>query len=115
MALPNFDVELALREPTELLAEELRQMKSQFLIEDRSDNGWGLVLRAEKASGQSLKEILETLVKACGPFEVSIARCKPVLRVAAFNPNLTCTIWIDEASFIAKIGASIEVSVYPVD
>jgi len=115
MALPSFDVELALREPMRLSTEELSQMKSGFLIEDRSENGWGFVLRTPKNSGETLKEILQALVDACEPFEACIARCKPVLRVAAFSPNATCTVWVDEVSFIAKICASLEVSVYPID
>ena len=115
MALPSFDVELALREPVRLSIDEIDQLKYSFLVEDRSENGWGFVLRAKKNNGQTLKEILEALVKMYEPFEACIAQCKPVLRVAAFSSNATCTVWLDEVSFFAKIGASLEVSIYPVD
>ncbi|QSA96123.1 hypothetical protein [Methylococcus sp. EFPC2] len=115
MTGPSFDVELSLREPTSLSIDEIDHLKSNFLIEDRSENGWGIVLRLDKSNGLMLNELLRALIKACEPFESIIALCKPVVRIAVFNPNVNCTVWIDETACFAKIRASLEVSVYPAD
>ncbi|SEA75051.1 hypothetical protein SAMN05216411_1273 [Nitrosospira multiformis] len=116
MVQPSFDVELALREASRLSVKARARLKSNFLIEDRTESGWGLVLRTEKPRGTVLKDLLATLVKACeSSFDTDIAQCKPVLRVATLNSSVTSTVWFDDIAYFATISAAVEVSFYLTD
>lgn len=113
MAYASFDVELALTAPQSLTPSERAQLQSAFVVEEKLHSGWGVVVRAKPAEGIHLDRLVARLVESALPFGDSIKRCKPVLRIAAFNQAATCTFEVDELAAIGSLGATLEISVYP--
>ena len=109
----SYDLELALTDQSRLTEEMVASLRLQFVLEDRSEQGWGLVLRLEKSDGKSLDDLMQRFLAAAMKFKLVIKSAKPILRVAAFNPNATCTLLLKDIDLLAKLGTQVEVSIYP--
>ena len=92
MAQATFDIELALLNPGELWQVVEKCLGNRCELEDRREQGWGLVIRAINLPGASLSEQLKDFISSLAGAESVIRSCQPILRVAAFNPNLTLTL-----------------------
>ena len=113
MSNTTYDLELALTDQSHLNDALIANLRSDFILEDRSKQGWGLVLRLEKSESTSLDELMRKFLPATLKFKHAIKEAKPILRVAALNPNATCTLLLKDLSSLAELGVQIEVSVYP--
>lgn len=115
MKQATFDIELSLQKFADAQIELRRGLQSKFAFEDRTKQGWGLVLRRREEVSLPLAQAIEDFLKPLEPMQSLIARCEATLRVAAFNPNVTCTVLLSRIDQIAAMGAKLEVSVYPAD
>jgi len=113
MGNATYDLELALTDRSRLTDSLIENLRSDFVLEDRSEQGWGLVLRLEKSDGKVLDGLIQKFLSAALKFKSIIKDAKPILRVAAFNPNVTCTLLLKDIESFAELGAQVEVSVYP--
>lgn len=115
MAQATFDIELALLNPGKLWQEMESRLGTSCELEDRREQGWGLVIRPIKLCGTSFNEQLKSFISLLAGTEEMIRNCQPVFRIAAFNPNLTFTLILDDLDKIVAFGAKVELSVYPAD
>ncbi|MFC7297034.1 hypothetical protein [Herminiimonas aquatilis] len=115
MSKATYDLELALTDPSKLTDSLMATLRTKFVLEDRSEQGWGLVLRLQKTEENSLAALAENFVSAAIKFKSAIKNSKPILRVAAFNSNATCTLLFKDIESLAELGVQLEVSVYPTD
>jgi hypothetical protein len=113
MSNATYDLELALTDRSHLTDSLIASLRSEFVLEDRSEQGWGLMLRLEKSEGKSLDGLVQKFLSAALKFKSAIKDAKPILRVAAFNPNATCTLLLKDIELFAELGVQIEVCVYP--
>lgn len=115
MATATFDIELALLRPDAIWQEVKDRLGNACELEDKSEQGWGLVVRVAGLPTASLGEQLNHFLAVLAGHEALLRAGQPVLRIAAFNPNLTCTVVLEELDRICALGAKVELSVYPVD
>lgn len=115
MAQATFDIELALLSPGELWQEVENSLRGFCELEDRREQGWGLVVRAINPPVASLGEQLKSFMSLLAGHEALLRNCQPILRIAAFNPNLTLTVVLEELDKVCALGAKVELSVYPTD
>lgn len=115
MAQATFDIELALLSPDAIRQEVENRLGGSCELEDKSEQGWGLVIRAINPSTASLGEQLKSFLTVLAGHEALLRSGQPILRIAAFNPNLTCTVVLEELDRICALGAKVELSVYPTD
>lgn len=113
MTSATYDLELALTDRSYLTDSLIASLGSDFVLEDRSEQGWGLVLRLENSESKSLDGLIKKFLLAALKFKSVIKDSKPILRVAAFNPNATCTLLLKNIESLAELGVQIEVCVYP--
>jgi hypothetical protein len=115
MSNATYDLELALTDQSKLTDSLITTLRAEFVLEDRSGQGWGLVLRLPKSEGKSLDALVQKFLSAAMKFKSTIKDSKPILRVAAFNPNATCTLLFKDIESFAELGVQLEVCVYPTD
>jgi len=89
-----------------------------YAVEDRSANGYGLVIRSE--SSESSEEINAKLEKFLRPLLLLIEMfngCDCIIRIAVFNSLTTTTVTFSSSclEILRNINARLEVSVYPLD
>jgi hypothetical protein len=115
MAQTTFDIELALLRPDAIWQEVIDRLGNTCELENRSDQGWGLVVRVANLPSAPLGVQLSHFLAALAMHEALLRSGQPVLRIAAFNPNVTCTVLLEDLDRICALGAKVELSVYPVD
>ncbi|WP_072894826.1 hypothetical protein [Hydrocarboniphaga daqingensis] len=115
MSQATFDIELSLHNFAGAQVTLQRSLGDEYLFEDRTKQGWGLVLRKRDEVRLSLAEAVDSFLKPLAAVQSLIADCEPTLRLAVFNPNVTCTVLLPRLDQIAALGAKLEVSVYPAD
>jgi hypothetical protein len=108
------DIELALVDAS---ADELKGLQSYlpsgFYVEDRSDRGWGLVIRTtQKLSGDFSCAIDAFLGPLCPMIEI-ISNHAGVLRVGVFYNTITCTMRLNSCERLSTFRLPIEISTYP--
>lgn len=113
MKSPTFDIELALRNPSALPKKSEIQLSAAFDLEDRKEQGWGLVARLKNSEGETLEKQLSAMFSGIAGIKNIIRECQPVLRIAINNPNYTCTVLLSSLERFGEIGAQLELSVYP--
>lgn len=111
----TFDIELALLNPGNLSQQIETRLATSFSLEDRKDKGWGLVARALNLQGDSIDAQLSVFLTGLAGSEDLIRQCQPVLRIAVFSPNYSCTVLLPKLDQLCAIGARLEFSVYPTD
>lgn len=89
-----------------------------YTIEDRSANGYGLVVRSE--SSESSEEIgtkLESFLKPLLPLAEAIRDRDCIMRIAVFSSLATTTTTFSSSflDVLRNFNARLEVSVYPLD
>jgi hypothetical protein len=109
----TLDIELALLNPGELWQQVETKLSGFYSLEDRRENGWGLVVRALDLRGDSVDDQLELFFTRLSGSEDLIRQCHPVLRIAVFSTHYTCTVLLSKLYLLCAIGARLELSVYP--
>jgi hypothetical protein len=111
----RFDIELSVGDVDEATLECLLDiLPATFYVEDRSELGWGWVIRPESIVGESESEVLGNFVR--GLDDVRVHDVLPpggVLRLAMFKDTINCTAIVHELSFLARNNVSLEISFYP--
>jgi hypothetical protein len=115
MKAQTFDVELALLSPGQHRYELEQKLAASMSMEDRSDRGWGLVVRATSLQGEALEDQLSEFLGHLSGIEDLVRRSSPVLRIAVFNPSYSCTVLLPKLDRICAMGMQLELSVYPSD
>jgi hypothetical protein len=111
----TFDIELALLSPGANWQQVEAALSGSYALEDRRSNGWGLVARAPSPQGDSLDTQLDAFLAGLVGSERLLAQCQPVLRIAVFSSNYSCTVLLPKLDKLCEIGARLELSVYPTD
>lgn len=109
------EIELAFVElPVDQLADEFRDLPDSFLIEDRTDKGWGIVLRqTHEVSGLNLDESIVEFLEKLSYFQDLISEQKTILRVAVYTDAFSHTSRIKSFDLYSGFGFVLEISVYP--
>lgn len=114
--MKSYDLELALINlPKEELQEISKVLPVRYLVEDRSNNGWGIVIRLDSENElASLNDQVRAFIAGVLPIRKWIELSSPVLRVVCFNDKLTCTINLDDFELFVSLKIKLEISIYPV-
>ncbi|MCY1260003.1 hypothetical protein D9M68_100580 [compost metagenome] len=115
MRQATFDIELALLSPSSVWKDLQQRLSDTCTLEDRLEQGWGLVIRPTYPHTGSLSEQMRNFLSLLTGNEVLIRKGNPILRIAAFNPNANITVLVEELDRVYSLGASVELSVYPVE
>lgn len=110
----QIDVELALvNASVGHLTNILDTLPSGYLVEDRSELGWGLVVRVAQKLPNDFNSAIESFLEPLSSL-VKIIRCHGgVLRVGIFFETFTCTIRLKSYERLVELGLSLEISIYP--
>ena len=116
--MQNFDVELALMTLSSMNANEvLRLIPQDYLVENKSDTGWGYVITPSdnKEFSGDLDQHITDFVAGLAPVLKWIKDSSSVLRVAVYNDKMTCTVNLNKFDFFVSSDIKLELTVYPVD
>ncbi len=118
--MQSFDIELALMTLSSTGADEVSYiLPKDYLIEHRSNTGWGYVLRLpdDKLSGDLNEQTIAFLTGLTSIMKW-VKSSSSVLRVAVFhdfNVSAYCDINLDEFDLFVSSDLKLELTVYPVD
>lgn len=115
MRQATFDIELALLSPSSVWKKLQRRLGDTCTLEDRPEQGWGSVIRPTNPLTGSLAQQMRDFLSLLAGNEALIRKCDPILRIAAFNPNATITVLVEDLDRVGSLGARVELSVYPVE
>lgn len=110
----QLDVELAL---IDMSADDLNDIKSHlptgFYVEDRSDKGWGLVVRAKQKLMDDFNGAINAFLEPLTPMINIIRNHTGLLRVGVFYNTVNCTMRLNSFDRLSEFGLPIEISTYP--
>ncbi len=114
--MKSYDIELALINlPKKELQEISKVLPAGYLVEDRSNKGWGIVIRLDSENElESLNDQVKAFITGVLPIKKWMELSSPVLRVACFNDKLTCTINLEDFELFVSLKIKLEISIYPV-
>ena len=105
------DLELALIEPATVNFKILQELlPSDFYAEDRSEKGWGFVIRTTRELSDDAGAALDSFLPPLRPLTDTIKKAAAVLRIGAFCDTVTCTIRIGSCIDLAAMEISLEIS-----
>ncbi|HEB93943.1 MAG TPA: hypothetical protein ENI94_10875 [Gammaproteobacteria bacterium] len=108
------DVEIALINAS---ANELKVIQADlppgFFIEDRSDRGWGLVIRTTQKLSDDFSEAIDVFLEPLSPLVEMVSSHAGILRVCVFYSTVTCTMRLNSCDRLAVFGLPLEISTYP--
>ena len=108
------DVELALvNAPANDLKAIQDDLPSGFFIEDRSDRGWGLVIRTTQELSDNVSDSINVFLEPLSPLVRMISDYVGILRVGVFYDTVTCTMRLNSCDRLAELGLLLEISTYP--
>ena len=110
----SFDITLAL---TDYSKNDLKAIEliSNYSIEDASENGWGLVISADSRIEGPLDDQIHRFLQGLLPLKKWIVDSSPILRIAVFNKNLTCTIRLENYKILEAFKIKLEITLYPTE
>lgn len=110
----QIDVELALVDAS---ADELNGIKSdlpsEFYVEDRTDKGWGLVIRTTRKLPDDFGNAVDAFLEPLSPLAEMVGNHVGVLRAGVFYDTVTCTMRLNSSDRLVAFGLSLEISTYP--
>lgn len=112
--MQQIDLELALTEGSADLMTIQENLPLGFYIEDRSDRGWGLVIRTSQESSDDFSSALNEFFNQLLPFKDLIRRHKGILRAGIYYDTATCTVKVDSSVRFTDFNLCLEISSYPV-
>lgn len=111
----DYDLELALTQlSSDQLSEMTKHLPANYTIEDRSNNGWGLVISANN-NNKSLNEQINEFLSGLKTIKDRITPSRATLRVAYFNKNYTTTINLNKFEQLTDLNIELEISIYPTE
>ena len=110
----QIDVELALINASSNNIKYLQShLPTEFYIEDRSDRGWGIVIRTTQKSFDDFSATINNFLEPLNPLIEIISNSGGILRVGVFYSTVTCTIRLNYYEQLAIFRLPIEISTYP--
>ena len=110
----QIDVELALVSATAIQFNDIEDNLPQgFFIEDRTDRGWGLVIRTTHKFSEELSSAIDVFIEPLMPLIELADDHEGVLRVGIFYDTINCTVCIKSFDRLAEFGLPLEISIYP--
>lgn len=111
----DYDIELCL---TDISVESIKDLSkvlpSGYSIEDRTENGWGLVIRSNNEDEASiLNDKVRNFLSGISPIKEWIKSSQSILRVAHFSESFTNTIVLEEFESLVSFKLKLEISIYP--
>lgn len=108
------DVELSLvNAPANELKAIQDDLPSGFFVEDRSDRGWGLVIRTTQKLSDDFSDSIDAFLEPLSPLVKMISNHAGILRVGVFYNTVTCTMRLNSCERLAEFGLLLEISTYP--
>lgn len=108
------DVELAFVNAS---ADQLKSIQDDlppgFFVEDRSDRGWGLVIRTTQQLSDDLSSAIDAFLEPLSPLVKMVGNHGGILRVGVFYDTVTCTMRLKSCDRLAVFGLPLEISTYP--
>ena len=112
--MQKIDVELALVDASVgELKRLLSDLPSEFHVEDRSDNGWGLVICTSQNLPDNFSNAVDDFLKPLSLLVGVISSHKGILRVGVFYDTMTCTMRLNSSDQLSVFKLSLEISTYP--
>jgi hypothetical protein len=89
----QIDVELALvNASVDQLKNIQDDLPSKFFVEDRSDRGWGLVIRTTQNLPDDFSSAIDAFLEPLIPLVKIVGNQGEILRVGVFYDTVTCTM-----------------------
>ena len=90
-------------------------LPDDFFVEDRSDNGWGLVIRTTQQLSDDFSEAIDAFLEPLtrGLLAKMVSSHAGILRVGVFYSTCSCTMLLSSCDRLAAFGLSLEISTYP--
>ncbi|MDR3054184.1 MAG: hypothetical protein LBU53_02105 [Zoogloeaceae bacterium] len=109
------EIELALMDATVAELKEIRRILPYGMsAENRSAQGWGIVISTGQSSLNNPSDVVDEFLNSLHSLKEIIRRHKSVLRVAIFYTTINCTIRFKSCERLAELGLGLEISTYPV-
>jgi hypothetical protein len=109
----TFKLSISLGPESDLPVGLLDDISEQLWIEDRSTEGWGIVIGLDDEF-PTLSEGVDRFRNVFGENAALVLKTTALLRVAVFNPNFTMRLSIEDTAALASICKSMIASIYPV-
>lgn len=115
--MASFEIELALIDyPVKKITALYHTAPSGFLVEDRSDKGWGIVFRQEITDNKKdLDAAFVSFLEALSDIETEIKSHNAILRIAIYTDSFDYTIRLKSFEILTRYGVQLEASIYPTD
>lgn len=108
------DVELALIDAS---TAELFYFQSKlpvgFYVEDKSDRGWGLVIRTTRELPDDFSNAVDTFLEPLSSLAEVIGVYDGLLRIGVFYDTATCTMRLNSYDRLADFKLPLEITAYP--
>lgn len=113
MLMKEFEIELAITSPRHPMREFVNYLPGGYLIEDRSETGWGFVIRPnEQPSFGSVSEDMSDFLRNMEDMRKFLLGSDLILRLAVYSDSADTTITLD-CRYVESLGAKLEISFYP--
>lgn len=110
----QIDVELALVDTSmDELVNLQRDLPSEFYVEDRSDKGWGVVIRTRRKLSDDFNDAINGFLTPLNSLVELIISHKRILRVGVFYNTATCTMRLNSSDPLTAFKLPLEITVYP--
>lgn len=110
----QIDVELALLDAaTNEFGDIQSNLSSGFYLEDRTEIGWGLVIRATQELSDNFDNAIDGFLEPLSSLAEVIGSHKGVLRIGVFYDTATCTLRLNSYDRLAAFKLPLEITVYP--
>ena len=111
------DIELALIELSKNNESNLiNSLPNGYDSEDRSNKGWGLVIRASgNIDGENIDDCIKSFLEGLVDVKEIIFQSEPILRLAIYNKNINYTLTLKSFKILSDFNITLEASIYPED
>ncbi len=90
-----------------------KEIPSNYLIEDRSNRGWGIVILNDREYIELIDESIIHFIEPLKALTYIISKYSTILRIAVYCSTLTCTLKLNIKETLSIFNSELEISIYP--
>ncbi len=110
----QIDIELALLNASlDQLKEIENRLPPGFIVEDRTDRGWGLVICIIGELPDDVSGAISDFLQQLSSVTDIISSSAGIMRVGVFHNTANCTMEFNCLARLNEFGLSLEISTYP--